>query len=243
MSIEKMHRIGPSEYAFEQLKKLILKGECQPGERLPSENDLAASFGVSRISVRQAIQRLATMGLIETRWGEGNFVREPDAGTYVNDLLPMIYLNKDSAEHIWEFRMAIEVEGAYLAAKRITDDELDFLRGKMQEMIEKENDVEKYIAADLEFHCGVLEATENPIFIHIAAILKDVLEDSITMFTRALGKSEGIYHHQRILAALEKRDPELTRQMMHDHISSAYELSLEYLKKEEAARQAGNEAG
>lgn len=237
MSIEKMNRIGPSEHAFEQLKKLMLEREYKPGERLPSENELAASFGVSRISVRQAIQRLATMGLIETRWGEGNFVREPDAGTYVNDLLPMIYLSRDSDRHIWEFRMGSEVECAYLAAGRITDDALDFLREKLEEMREMcaQGDVDRYIAADLAFHCRVFEATENPIFIQTAAILKDVLMDSITTFTRALGENEGIYHHQRILSALEKRDPPLARQMMRDHISSAYELYLQYRQREEAA--------
>ena len=231
MALRKIHRVSPSEQAFEQLRKMILEGEWQPGERLPSEHDLAASLGVSRISVRQAIMKLSTMGLLETKWGEGNFVRELDAGLYVNDLLPLIYLNKDSTRHIWEFRMVIEVEGAYLAANRITEERLEYLREKIQEMDQLQGDVDNYTMADFEFHCAIIEATENPIFIQTATVLKDVLMDSITTLTRVAGESDGLYYHKKILEALENRDAKLTQQMMRAHLQSAYSLYCECLKR------------
>ena len=81
--VKPIKRVSVGEQVFTQLKELLVQGEWKPGEKLPSENELAAQFGVSRITVRQALQKLGALGLVETRLGEGSFVKQLEAADAV----------------------------------------------------------------------------------------------------------------------------------------------------------------
>ena len=84
MAIKKVVKSSVSQQVFDQLREQILSGSWKPGQKLPSENELAAQFGVSRVTVRNALQKLSGLGLLETRFGEGSFrapsARSPAAG-------------------------------------------------------------------------------------------------------------------------------------------------------------------
>ncbi len=226
MAIESIKRVSPSEQVFEQIRKMILDGEWRPGDRIPPENELAGLFDVSRATVRQALLRLSTMGLIETRWGEGNFVQEMDVGNFANGLLPAIYLSDDAIRHVWEFRLITEVESAGFAAQRANPKELKLLRANLERMIalEKQGETEEYLGVDFEFHRIVTRMTENPILIQTQTIMKDVLFSSISTLTNAVGSHDGLSYHKKICAALEARDVQLSRRMMREHLESAFRL-------------------
>ena len=231
MAFQAIKRVSASEQVFEQIRKMILDGEWKSGDRIPPENELAGLFNVSRATVRQALSRLATVGLVETRWGEGNFVKEIDVGTYANGLLPAIYLSDDSIRHVWEFRLITEVESAGLAAQRATSKDLRALRANLEKMISYYGEVDKYLAADFEFHQIITRMTGNPILIQAQTILKDVLLESITTLTKVVGENDGLSFHRKICEAMEQRDASLARELMKQHLESAFKFYETYLTR------------
>ncbi len=117
-----------SDQIFEQLKDDIAHRVFAPGTKLPSENDLADSFGVGRISVRAAIQKLVAIGLAESRSGEGTFVKKTEASIYLNAIIPMLILEPKGIIELLEFRKGLEMQSCELAASRATAEEIDQLK-------------------------------------------------------------------------------------------------------------------
>ena len=91
MEIRPIERTNVGEQVFDQLKQLLIEGTWTPGQRLPSENELANMLHVSRVTVRQALQKLSALDLIETRLGEGSFVKKIDVGSNMNALIPVMF--------------------------------------------------------------------------------------------------------------------------------------------------------
>ena len=112
-----------SDLVFNQLLARISEGEWVDGDRIPSENELRESLGVSRDSVREAIKRLAAMGLLRSEQGKGTFVRKIDTGFYLNMLIPTLFLSEDEGLHILQFMKAIQVESARIAAETATEED------------------------------------------------------------------------------------------------------------------------
>ena len=125
MALHPVSRVRLSTQIENQLKDQILTGMLKPGERLPSENELAEIFKVSRVSIRQALQSLAAQGLIETRIGDGSFISQPNIGIFMQDVIPDVYLTDDSLRAVLEFRMLFEGPVAELAATRGTDEQIE----------------------------------------------------------------------------------------------------------------------
>ena len=124
MGIKPIKKVNVGEQVFEQLKRMLIEGEWEPGSKIPSENELADLFNVSRITVRQALQKLNALGLIETKLGEGSFVKSVDIGESMNALIPVMYLGEHSASQVFEFRQIIETECARLACERATEEDI-----------------------------------------------------------------------------------------------------------------------
>ena len=80
MGIVPIKKVNVGQMVFDQMQELLIRGEWKPGDRLPSENELADMFNVSRITIRQALQKLSVLGLVKTRFGEGSFVKKFDIG-------------------------------------------------------------------------------------------------------------------------------------------------------------------
>ena len=80
MGIVPIKKVNVGQMVFDQMQELLIRGEWKPGDRLPSENELAEMFNVSRITIRQALQKLSVLGLVETRFGEGSVVKTFDVG-------------------------------------------------------------------------------------------------------------------------------------------------------------------
>ena len=92
MDLKPVRRVRLSAQIEEQLKQQLLEGRWKAGERLPSEHELSRIFQVSRVSIRQALQALSAQGLIETRSGDGSFVKQPDIRDLMQGSIPDIYL-------------------------------------------------------------------------------------------------------------------------------------------------------
>jgi GntR family transcriptional regulator, transcriptional repressor for pyruvate dehydrogenase complex len=135
-SLKPVKRESIREQVFEQIRSQVLKGIWKPGERIPSENDLAAGLGASRVTIRECLQKLATLGLLEARQGEGTFVRTYAADIHLNSLYPLLALDRPGLKHVLEYRRVMERGTAALAAERATAGdiaELERLYRTMQE--------------------------------------------------------------------------------------------------------------
>lgn len=209
-----------SDQVFEQMKQQILQGAWKPGQKLPSENDLAASFEVSRITVRQAMQKLAVLGLVDTRSGEGSYIKKASLSPIMNSIVPIAYLGDNDIRQVLEFRQMVEVETAGFAAEKATPEEIAQLRALYNEMrkIEIEKDRQQFAKLDLDFHFMIAEMTKNELIIATHNILREILSTAMEQIVEHLGNDIGIYYHGNLLEAIEARDVKRTKDIMREHL-------------------------
>lgn len=221
--IEKIKRVNVSAEVYDQLRIMIFNGNWKSGDKLPSENDLAEMFGVSRITIRQALQKLGAIGLVETRVGEGSFVRELDSGIIMNDLIPALYLEGISMQDVFEFRIMTEVDTAGIAAKKSTPEQVEELKLCYDQMLESKGDLSKYVDLDFHFHRLIISIAGNALVKRVHYILREILRDNIINFTRKNGSEGGVYYHKRIIEAIEQHDAEAARANMREHLTETME--------------------
>ena len=222
MPIKKVTRQSVGEQVFEQLKEQIINNEWKKGEKIPSENDLALSFGVSRITVRQALQKLMALGLIETRLGEGSFIRDAAPGINMNPLIPIAYLNENSLLEILEYRKVLEGNVAELAAQKASAEELVELEEAYIRMEQLKDDLEKFSKADLNFHLLLANMTKNSLIIQTFHIFNDVLNRAFSQITLKRGNTAGIYYHKLLLEAVKTRNSSEAKRIMDEHMEDLY---------------------
>ena len=196
----------------------IQRGEFAPGQRIPSERDLAEEYKVSRPTIREAMIALDVIGLVRTRHGAGIFVVDnppKDAAMIGLDI---------GAFELTEARRLFEGEAAALAAVSITDEEIATLETLIGEM-EREN-LENISGehADRAFHLTIARATRNSAVVDVVESLWDARYRSplcahMLERARSVGVQPRIDEHQRILTALRDRDPHAARREMRDHLA------------------------
>ena len=187
--IRKIVRDGVSDQVYVQLKENIIQGVWQPGLKIPSENQLVSLFGVSRASIRMAIQRMITLGLLESRVGDGTYVRAFTPGAYVNELVSLGLRPQHQIE-IMEFRKALETEALKLAVERATDEdlaELEAIHIRAREAF-KNLDLETYFREDLQFHTQIFKMSKNSIFATAVQTLSEVFFPISTRWRRTFLK-------------------------------------------------------
>jgi DNA-binding FadR family transcriptional regulator len=214
------------ERVAEDLASKIASGEYPVGRRLPSERDLAQTYGVSRPTIREAIIALELDGLVEVRLGSGVYVmarhpRDGQAGEM--DVGPFELL---------EARRAIEGESCALAAAMISDAQLDELQDLVAEMqAENARDVVMSEDADRRFHMLIAAATQNSVMVTAVQMLWDARArspqtQSLSAKAHAAGVTPRIDEHAAILEALRQRSPEAARQAMRDHLTRVLDSLL-----------------
>jgi len=222
MAIKAIKRVSVSEQVFEQMKKQLIDQEWKPGERLPSESMLSDLFGVSRVTIRNALQKLVALGLIETRLGDGSYVRESSADSYMNSLIPMVYLEHNLRE-IMEFRLVIETEAAAMAAQRAMPEDVKTLREYIEQMEATQDNYKKYAQLDYEFHCAITKVSKNSLIIRTYTIVMDALMMAMTDMVERMSGQWGLVSHPKIVDAIEAGDVEKAREYMRNHLLKNYE--------------------
>ena len=195
----------------------IKSGDFKPGSRLPSERDLAASFKVSRPTIREAMIALEILGLVESRHGSGIYITDhPPVQMGADDL-------DIGAFELTEARRLFEGEAAALAATIITDEQLDEIEAIIADMVKENNRKQTGELADRRFHVAIAQATRNTAITTVIENLWDIRYKSplcraMLERARSVGVQPRISEHRRILAALRKRDPQAARTAMRDHL-------------------------
>lgn len=211
-----------SDAVYRQLVSLISSGELKPGDKIPSERELAADMGISRQSIREALNRAEVMRLIEVRQGEGSFILSS-----VNESLkpPLTLIMEKEVERIFDFleiRKLVEGWCAEKAAVEATADELE----NMQEILDKMKKVaakdKQWEAMDLALHLSFAKATHNVIAVHIMEALKSNFRPFFK-FTKSMPSSERIdvlwQHHYEIFSAIKQKDPVTAKKKVIAHLN------------------------
>ena len=172
----------PDEIA-EAIKATIKQGDWKPDEKLPSENELAETFGVNRLTVRMALQKLNAHGILETRVGEGTYVKNFSFSSFIGEVSDF-YLTAEMIDNVCEFRKALEVECARLAMERATSEEVEGLRAycdrydatcaRLFAQPDLDPDIlEELIERDLEFHHEIVLLAKNTLYKYSFEVAKE----------------------------------------------------------------------
>jgi len=209
----------------EALVQLISGDDFPPGSRLPSEMNMASRFGVSRTVIREAISRLKSEGLVESRQGSGVFVREAnmDAPFRID---PTLMDSVQSVLQVVELRQALEGEIAALAAKRRNTKQMNAISKALKQIEADELDGKDGVDADLAFHRSIAEATGNPHFLALVEFLFNCLKTATATTrsyeaTKATLSREVKEEHAAIVEAILQQDPTAARTAARKHMEGA----------------------
>ncbi|MBM7583402.1 GntR family transcriptional repressor for pyruvate dehydrogenase complex [Caldicoprobacter guelmensis] len=206
------------EQVVEELKRQIINKNWLPGTKIPSENELAALLQVSRVTVREALQQLITLGLLETRQGEGTFVKELLVDSYMNSLIPYFVLDIPQLMQILEYRKLAEPAAMSLVVERATKEDIRKLEYIFKNMMEKQNDVKKFAQEDLNFHLALGEITRNAVIVKVNYVIRDILSVAMDYIVQYLGTRDGLYYHEKIISSIKDKDVERAQKFMAEHI-------------------------
>ena len=212
-----------SDQVLDQLRELIFREEFKPGEQLIPERELAEALGVSRTSVRNAINKLVVMGLLEQKQGQGTFVKKPEKRPR-NPLEVAMQPQEASLEHLLEFRMGMECNAAYWAAMRAVDKDLRFLEKSITEMKVEVASGRLGTEADVAFHMAIAYATQNPIHVQLMRQFYDFLfvgikENLAHLYKDPKNIEKILKQHTAISRAIGAHQPEQAFEAMHRHIA------------------------
>jgi GntR family transcriptional repressor for pyruvate dehydrogenase complex len=206
------------DQVFDQLHGQVLSGAWKAGQRIPSENELSIELGASRVTIRECLQKLVTLGLLEARQGEGTFVRQYAADMHLNSLYPLLALDRPALRDVLEYRRIMEGGTAGLAAERASAEDIAGLERIYACMQGSRNDMAAFARADLDFHIALAQVTRNPIIAKVNQIIRAILDSSMVIIVTTLGVQDGLHYHRRLIDAIAARDPAEAERLMQEHI-------------------------
>jgi len=223
--IEPLKKTRIPEEIADRLRLLVLDGTYPPGRPLPSERLLAARFGVSRGSIRDAFRMLEMIGLLETRHGLGTFPRELTVDRLVAPLASALTYSRDLQDELLDIRRMFEPAVARVAATRATDEDLADLQRVLETQRRKLKHRRPASVEDTAFHAVLARATRNRVVVRVMETLNDLLVESRTLALKQKGRPErSIKGHEAVVAALRRRDAEGAARAMYKHIDQIADL-------------------
>jgi GntR family transcriptional repressor for pyruvate dehydrogenase complex len=224
---ETVRRNKVYEEVAKQIERLILK-KLNPGDKLPSERELAEMLRVSRSSIRDAIRGLELMGLVEPRQGAGTIVRATSADSLLNPFANALKHRREMVSELLDFRKMLEPPLAARAATHATNEELSEMDEILQRQETKQALGDAAVAEDAEFHYSIALASGNSVVLKVLDILMDLLRDTRERSLQVEGRPQkSLAGHRRILAAIKRHDGEAAKAAMRRHIEDVEEIVLE----------------
>ncbi|MEY8354571.1 FadR/GntR family transcriptional regulator [Lachnospiraceae bacterium 54-53] len=231
--IDAIKKVNVADAVYESMIGLIAGGNWAEGTKIPSENELKGRFKVSRNTVRQAIQKMSALGIIEARQGEGTFVKKIDTSFYLNMLIPTVFLGDSSCITILEFEKSIQVESVKLAGKRASPEEIDGLKQYIQ-LMGNESDPEQFFEYDIEYHKYLSKITHNEMFYKSMSIIKSMLKENLREVVLRYGTKESIAHHTDIYQKLKSGEIQEATDIMDEHMKVMLDRLINITDKEES---------
>lgn len=222
-----MNRLRPiqtkriSDQVFDQLSELIMRGDVKPSEKLMSERELSDAFKVSRTAVREAINKLVIMGMLEQRRGLGTFVTSPHRQNE-NPIEKIASTQDLTLEHVLEIRLALECNGASIAAERATDEDIDLIKKSIDRMESRTQNEHSYSDDDIAFHMAIAFATKNPLYVHTMRTFYDylffIMNDYLSANYDLQTYNKFLNQHIDIYEAIRQKNPQNACKAMREHL-------------------------
>ncbi len=210
------------EQVIEKIKEMIVSGKLKKGDKLPPERELVDQLQASRASIREALKALQIIGLIESRQGGGNYIRESFEGSLFEPLSIMFSLQNSRPEEILELRKIIEVETAALAAKNINEEELIEIK-RIIDQIKESYDEELNAKLDKELHYKIANASGNFLVVVILTAVSSLVDSFIKdarklILTQIENREILIEHHENLYNALLEHNKGRAAEVMRKHL-------------------------
>ncbi len=216
-------RVSVIQKVVEYIKTNIENGSWPVGEKIPSENSLTRILGVSRASVRVAIQQFVGLGVLRSVHGKGTFVKNADLSLFggkINGITPQ---DCSDMRKVMEFRRIVEPEAGFLAGCSMPSGLLEELALHLENMIGSVGNPEEFVREDIQFHESIARASGNPL---LEKSLREVFGETVRTHAKmnaVLGYKDGIYYHSIILKAFRDGNPRQVRSLLSEHLQSAIE--------------------
>ena len=210
-----------TDEAIDKIKGMLLREELKAGDRLPPEKELAERLGLSRNSLREAVKALELIRVLDVRRGDGTYVTSLDANLLNGAVAFIVELHQDrSVLELFEVRRILEPASGFMAASRISAEELQSLRATM-EGIDETTGIEELVAHDLDFHRIIGQAAGNE---YLGSLVEALSGSTVRAriwrgLTQDHAVARTLAEHQAIADALERGDAELTRALLTVHVS------------------------
>jgi GntR family transcriptional regulator, transcriptional repressor for pyruvate dehydrogenase complex len=218
-AIEPIKRVKLYEEVAARIRGLIASGELGPGQALPSERKLAEQFRVGRAVIREAIRQLEVSGLVESRHGGGNYVREITVEHLVAPIASVLNGMAPLREELMDARLFFEPQIAREAAARATPEDLRRLQEAISRQEERVAGGSSGAEEDAEFHDLLASATHNTVVERVMEVIDGLLEDSQARLFRSVERSEiSLEGNRRILEAVARHDQEAAQTAMVKHL-------------------------
>ncbi|WP_058309068.1 FadR/GntR family transcriptional regulator [Gracilibacillus massiliensis] len=217
-SIESENKV---DQVFYQMKRKILDDSWGLGDKIPSEKELCDMFGVSRVSVRSAIQKLRSVGLIDTFQGRGSFVTKKIDIT--NSVFPKMTIDEKDFKDIIEFRELIEYKSIELAVENADEEDIRNMEDALNRMLSNKNDYEKYSIADYEFHFAIVKASKNKIFYTVMESISSIFQYYLQELNRVFGINEkSTQGHKNLLESIKNKDADTAKKIIEEGIEDNF---------------------
>ena len=225
VSMDKLKKIKTDtiqSQVYNKIKNMIIDGKWLPGDKIPSESMLSEMLGVGRVSIRSALQYLSAQGYIETKRGEGSYVKALDLTNYIDFISPMLELSKQNYKDIIEIRKIIEPNLIPLVIKNIQDKDIIKLKSILKKMLKNKDNTNIFSKYDLLFHCEIAKITGNTLIINVLGIIWSVFLKSMKKNVEITPdrKKYSISYHKKILSAIINKDAKLAKKLMRKHLNN-----------------------
>lgn len=225
-----------SDYVIEEIKRMLISGELKEGSKLPNQNDFAKQLGVSRLPLREAMQKLAQMGVIVEKPGVGTHIIAGDPSLWDFKVEAPLLSDAEATLELIEARRSLEITIVKASVSRINNDDIELLKKDivtMKRALQK-NDKTAYLKNDMAFHFHLANASHNRYLLRMLKDIQTLLEQFMMEAFNEIPEllPDSIQHHEQIYQHLINHELHETVQSMTDHISSIEDM----LKKYYAAR-------
>jgi GntR family transcriptional repressor for pyruvate dehydrogenase complex len=221
--LEPPKKIRLYENIISQLIELMKKGDLKPGDRLPTERDLALQLGVSRTAIREAFRSLEVMGFIESKVREGTFVKTLTLDSVMSPFSSILSQDKILIMELIHVRILLETEVARLAALNKTPEKTGKIRDALDAMKKSVESGGLGVDEDDAFHSALADAACNGALVKILTMCGDLLHATRQATMEIPGQpAKTVKDHKAIADAVEKGDPMKAADLMRLHLVKAY---------------------
>ncbi len=233
MKVKPIKKVSAATKVFETLYEMIASGEFQRGQKLPSQEELARQFRVSRNTLREAMNKLYAMGLLSSHQGVGTVVEPANPEGYLSTLSGQFLLDSLSVREFIEARICIERTAVRLTVARAGKHDIEHLQGILdsQKRAYENGDAEEFTRQDAAFHMGLTQLSGNRVFMKFLQTIRDMLHRFIGEVVQLPGAvTDALDFHRRVLEAIVAKDADLAEQEMVSHLFDVVRRIESHLK-------------